>query len=250
MSAKRNRDEEGGDVSAVTSKLRDQVDIIIEEAKKEAKAMKETAAAEIAAWEAEKKDIYKTRTFEPIITLNVGGTSFSTTLKTLTSLPDSTLGKMFSGHHELPKDQNGAYFIDRSPLPFAEILAFVRSPTQYHPPVKNEDLMVATALEAEFLGIKSTIWAPSSYTFNGVDIAVRHDGTLWYLLVEEESYCGSGIRNGWHAVNMCKHGCGCGVSAKADSKHAVKNFAAGRVIDATQPTMQSGTVCIQCNKLQ
>ena len=209
--------------------------------------MKETAAAEIAQWKEEKKDIYKTRAFEPIIELNVGGTCLSTTLKTLTSIPGSTLGKMFSGRHELPKDQNGAYFLDRSPPAFAEILDFLRSPTQYHPPTTDENLMVATALEAEFLGIKSTIWAPSSYTFNGVDIAVRYDGELWYMLEKEEK-CGS--ENSWHTVNMCKHGCGCGMSSKYDSIHAVKNFAAGRVIPAKQPKMESGKVCIQCNKLQ
>jgi hypothetical protein len=131
--------------------------VILTAAKKEAKAMKDAAQKEIARWEAEKKDIYKTRTFEPIIKLNVGGTSFSTTLKTLTSIPGSTLGKMFSGRHELPKDQNGAYFIDRDPLPFAEIITFLRSPTEYHAPVIDVELKAKLLTEAAFFGVKPAL---------------------------------------------------------------------------------------------
>jgi hypothetical protein len=140
----------------------------------------------------------------------------------------------------LPKDESGAYFIDRCPLPFAEILAFVRSPTQYHPPVKNEDLMVATALEAEFLGIKSTIWAPSSYTCGGKDMAVLYgnDGK-WKMHIDGTS----------HVIHMCKHGCGFGCMS-GDPSLGVRNFSAGRAIVPAQPKMTVGQTCPQCNKVQ
>ena len=67
-----------------------------------------------------------------IITLNVGGRVFSTTLTTLLSHPDSVLARMFSndGSAVMPPamtDASGHYFIDRDPDAFAVILNYLRS---------------------------------------------------------------------------------------------------------------------------
>ena len=52
--------------------------------------------------------------FDSTIKLNVGGKIYKTTLDTLQKDPDSMLSAMFSGRHELRKDEeDGAYFIDR-----------------------------------------------------------------------------------------------------------------------------------------
>ena len=47
------------------------------------------------------------------IKLDVGGQTFSTSLSTLKSFPDSMLGAMFSGRHPLEPGDDGTYFIDR-----------------------------------------------------------------------------------------------------------------------------------------
>ena len=65
-----------------------------------------------------------------MITLNVGGTLFTTTVATLTQYPDSMLAAMFnpeSGRPPAEKDGQGNYFIDRDPEPFRVILSFLRN---------------------------------------------------------------------------------------------------------------------------
>ena len=49
-----------------------------------------------------------------MVKLNVGGKIYKTTLATLRKDQNSMLSAMFSGRHELKKDEeDGAYFIDR-----------------------------------------------------------------------------------------------------------------------------------------
>ena len=51
--------------------------------------------------------------FPNVISLNVGGYIFTTSLSTLLKYEDSMLAVMFSGRHDIVKDENGHYFIDR-----------------------------------------------------------------------------------------------------------------------------------------
>ena len=65
-----------------------------------------------------------------VISLNVGGTIFVTSVATLTKDPNSMLASMFGGATELPparKDGHGNYFVDRDPETFRVILSFLRS---------------------------------------------------------------------------------------------------------------------------
>jgi hypothetical protein len=64
-----------------------------------------------------------------VINLNVGGTTFSTTLSTLCSHPYSKLAAMFNQYIPIITrvDPNGSYFIDRNPKAFAVILDFLRT---------------------------------------------------------------------------------------------------------------------------
>ncbi|XP_062840715.1 BTB/POZ domain-containing protein KCTD11 [Anolis carolinensis] len=61
-----------------------------------------------------------------LVTLNVGGKLYSTTLETLTRFPDSMLGAMFRGPQPALTDSRGNYFIDRDGKAFRHVLNFLR----------------------------------------------------------------------------------------------------------------------------
>jgi len=69
---------------------------------------------------------YKLKT--PRIYLDVGGIHYTTTLSTLTSVPDSLIGNMFSGRYPLKLTEDGRVFIDRDGTHFGYILRFLRDP--------------------------------------------------------------------------------------------------------------------------
>ena len=85
--------------------------------------------AERRDWEEERERVKQTKVFDKVITLNVGGTQYTTTLSTLTKYPDSMLGVMFSGRHDLPQQEDGSYFIDRDGEVFKYILMYLRDST-------------------------------------------------------------------------------------------------------------------------
>ena len=63
----------------------------------------------------------------PIVKLNVGGQYFTTSLQTLTRDPNSMLGAMFSGRHEVRATEDGSFFIDRDGTYFRFILNYLRN---------------------------------------------------------------------------------------------------------------------------
>lgn len=65
-------------------------------------------------------------TFPEVVTLNVGGTLYSTSLTTLRQDPSSMLARMFSGLIGTRKDPAGNYFIDRDGTHFGTILNYLR----------------------------------------------------------------------------------------------------------------------------
>ena len=58
------------------------------------------------------------------ITINVGGSSYETTLNTLSADQSSMLSAMFSGRFNIEKDKNGSIFIDRDPTHFRQFCCF------------------------------------------------------------------------------------------------------------------------------
>ena len=64
----------------------------------------------------------------PRIVLDVGGVHYSTSCSTLTKYPESMLGIMFSGRHDLSTMQceDGSFFIDRDGTHFRHILNYLR----------------------------------------------------------------------------------------------------------------------------
>jgi hypothetical protein len=61
-----------------------------------------------------------------IVTLNVGGKKFTTTLTTLTKTPNSMLAAMFSGRFAVTTDEKNRFFIDRDGKHFGTILNYLR----------------------------------------------------------------------------------------------------------------------------
>ena len=98
----------------------------IEEMKAKIRVEKKEWEEEKSQWEDEKEKVKKTKTFEKIVTLNIGGTKYTTSLSTLTKYPDSMLGVMFSGRHALPQQEDGSYFVDVDGEYFRYILSYLR----------------------------------------------------------------------------------------------------------------------------
>jgi hypothetical protein len=76
-----------------------------------------------------------------IIRLDVGGHKFTTSLQTLTSVPDTYFASLFSGRFALTPNAEGAYFIDRDGSHFRHVLNYMREPVE-------EGYTLSSALEA------------------------------------------------------------------------------------------------------
>ncbi|XP_012736890.3 BTB/POZ domain-containing protein KCTD7 [Fundulus heteroclitus] len=86
--------------------------------------------------------------FPEVISLNVGGTYFTTRLSTLRRYEDTMLAAMFSGRHYIPRDAEGRYFIDRDGAFFGDILNFLREGELPH-----QDRVRAVHREAQYYAI-------------------------------------------------------------------------------------------------
>ena len=138
VSAKRKRDEESleeqkrefaEEVEKVRGDAAEAAVKVKEDAEAEAAEIRRKAAAERAALDAEKAAMEKTYAFQTsIIKLDVGGHKFTTSLPTLTSVPDTYLAALFSGRHPLASNADGAFFVDRCGAHFEHILNFLRDP--------------------------------------------------------------------------------------------------------------------------
>jgi len=62
-----------------------------------------------------------------VVTLNVGGVLYTTTLGTLCAEPGSMLAAMFSGRHTIVTDKDGNPFLDRDGQSFKHILNYLRT---------------------------------------------------------------------------------------------------------------------------
>ncbi|XP_071798810.1 uncharacterized protein [Asterias amurensis] len=90
-----------------------------------------------------------------LVTLNVGGSLYTTTVSTLTCYPVSMLGRMFGGDLPTHRDNNGHYIIDGDGPIFRHVLNFLRRASLCLPhDFKEWDLLSA---EAEFFQIKELI---------------------------------------------------------------------------------------------
>lgn len=87
-----------------------------------------------------------------VVSLNVGGHVYTTTLYTITQYSDSKLAKLFSGESQVPRDPKGNYFIDRDGALFKHVLNFLRTRKLTLPDDFQE--FEELEIEATFYGIK------------------------------------------------------------------------------------------------
>ena len=110
------------------------------------------AANELNQWEQLKTNLSKTQ-LAGKVQLDVGGRVFSTTVGTLTSEKDTFFTALFSKQWELEKDEKGQIFIDRNGDLFAEILDFMRTPSEF---ILPEDRLRKRLIgEAKFYKLQS-----------------------------------------------------------------------------------------------
>ena len=114
-----------------------------------------------------------------LVSLNVGGTLFTTTLTTLGQYRGtSTLAAMFdpeSGRTPAMRDANGAFFIDRDPKAFAAILSYLRTGElfQSYPDATMEEVLC----EAEYFGLQGLVTKIRS-------LSPRHQHVILIYLAE------------------------------------------------------------------
>ena len=97
---------------------------------------------------------------EEIVHMDVGGHRFTTTRKTLCSIPNSALEAIFSGRHEnaAHRTKDGTYVIDRDGSQFQHILNFLRAGAVVSLPREKAD-QDALAIEADFYGLDDLVHA-------------------------------------------------------------------------------------------
>jgi len=92
------------------------------------------------------------------IMLDVGGHHFSTTIETLITIPESILGRMFSGRFPLSFTKDHRVFIDRDGTHFRHILNFLRDPENWRFTSKDTQIVDEMRNEAKFYGLEDPMF--------------------------------------------------------------------------------------------
>lgn len=96
------------------------------------KHFRETILEEKVAWEQEQimfeQELQGTFGPNRLVSLDVGGTHrITTNLDLLTAVEGSMLAKMFSGRHDVPKNEKGNVFLDRDGETFLTLVNYLRN---------------------------------------------------------------------------------------------------------------------------
>jgi len=202
-------------------------------------------ADEKQQWDIEKQLIANTHTFESRIKLDVGGCKFTTTLTTLTRFPDSMIGTMFSGRHNLTTDESGYYFIDRDGTHFRHILNYLRCPEDFDVSSISADHLKELKKEAVYYGLDEKAFSsPEIETTdkNGSTVVLRNINGIWNSTCwgSETSIC---------PIYYCRS-CKVGTNTASCSSHSckrIKNFDSYvPAIDKKQPSPSS--CCCKCTR--
>jgi hypothetical protein len=111
-----------------------------------------------------------------LVTLNVGGQTFTTAAATLCSFPGSFIEAMFSGRHPQSRDDQGNYFIDRSPVVFEYVLNFLRTNVLVEP--DTLDMRRRVRLDLDFFGLTEFAFGGAHPSFQGTSLLEAVDKRL------------------------------------------------------------------------
>jgi len=99
------------------------------------------------------------------VLLDIGGYHFSTSVNTLTSIPNSYFGRMFSGPYPSHMiNEDGRYFLDRDGRHFRHILNYMRDPESFALTLKVKQDLEDFRKEAQFYGVEENIFSQSTFT--------------------------------------------------------------------------------------
>jgi hypothetical protein len=224
---------------------------------------------EVDKWNKEKLAVASTQTIAPRIKIDVGGTRHVTSSATLTRFPNTMLGAMFSGRHELTLDEDGYFFIDRDGTHFRHILNFLRNPEclsfELSPPalreLKREAEYYGLADEmfpftpAEDRSVNAEFFQPGyGNTTCDVTVSQTKEG-IWQISYSKNPNQGGGYyqqqqKSGRITSNaiVCKS-CGFAFTPKQsdnNSYYAIKNFLQSNDIFDLQPEPAAGQ-CLKCS---
>jgi hypothetical protein len=123
------------------------------------------------------------------VKLDVGGVHFTTSVTTLMTEPDSMLAAMFSGRHQLEKDDDGRVFIDRDGELFKYVLQFLRDseldvsqlPTGIKQRLKREAAFYCLPKLEEKLGFDADAKALLGTVYLAVERAVDKTGVASFI---------------------------------------------------------------------
>jgi len=99
------------------------------------------------------------------VKLDIGGRYYSSTVETLTSIPDSLLAKIVLGDVPTERTSDNRIFIDRDGRHFRYILNFLRDPENFSIRIKDKAVLEEVKKEAAFYGVEEqmfTSFAPES----------------------------------------------------------------------------------------
>jgi len=109
------------------------------------------------------KEKLKISSLSGMVTLNVGGREFKTSVETLTKFQGTFFTSLFSAQWELERDHNGQIFIDRDGDLFGYILNYLRSGEFLLPDERARQQFI---LEAQFFGLRELLGILSVEHFN------------------------------------------------------------------------------------
>ncbi|UJR29735.1 hypothetical protein I4U23_017283 [Adineta vaga] len=159
-----------GQLTEVSRKLNETVTNAIREALDEMKDIL-NKIKETNEWKQLKVNL-ETITINGKVSFDVGGRTFSTSVQTLTKEKDTVFTAMISKQGEIEKDDQGRFFIDRDGDLFAEILNYLRNPTNYT--LLDEKIRSRLIIEAEFYRLSQLILLLSA-TRDGFEATTFHN---------------------------------------------------------------------------
>ena len=139
-------------------------------------------------WE-EEKAMINNKLFGQRIVLDVGGTRYSTSHSTLTKYPESMLGVVFSGRHDLEtmKCSDGSFFIDRDGSRFKYILDYLRDGEEvFESFPRSGEILLELIREAKYYQLEGLVVALTSFV-QEVDVVSQDDITN--KLTSGSGYC-------------------------------------------------------------